>query len=220
LGIRGHGDDDHVTGSGRGGGMRMGRVSAAERERELRRLGNYRLTKQVVADSGEARRVDSLAMADRERDADTSQAIRGASDKREEDEAAAEELLELVSQYKAALAELTFNSKPIITNLTIIAGENAHAAYGITKTICDHIVMVRSIQWHGRPSIELSSGFLHPSRRRVPLSVFCRCRLNEWSRRIVVFARVPRQFRAVMPDGLLSNFRIQGIACVRATNKS
>ncbi|KAG0595543.1 hypothetical protein M758_UG175500 [Ceratodon purpureus] len=79
-------------------------------------------------------------MADRE--VDSSQAIRGAVVKREEDEAAAEELLELVAHYKDALVELTFNSKPIITNLTIIAGENAHTAYGITKTICDHIVMV------------------------------------------------------------------------------
>ncbi|KAG0574473.1 hypothetical protein KC19_VG265100, partial [Ceratodon purpureus] len=120
--------------------MRMGRVSAAEREREVRRLGHCFPSKESVGEDGEWRSVGGVAMADRE--VDSTQAIRGVGGKREEDEAAAEELLELVSHYKDALVELTFNSKPIITNLTIIAGENAHAAYGITKTVCDHIVMV------------------------------------------------------------------------------
>jgi len=141
--------------------MRMARVSFAERERELRKLGNYP-TKQLVVEGGEARRVGGLAMGDREREADNGQAIRGPGIKREEDDSAAEELLDLVLQYKSALAELTFNSKPIITNLTIIAGENAHAAHGITKAICDHIITVRSILLHGRPAIWSSVRFSPP----------------------------------------------------------
>ncbi len=45
-------------------------------------------------------------------------------------------------EYKYALRDLTFNSKPIINNLTLFAQEHLNAASLISRVLIDHLLSV------------------------------------------------------------------------------
>ena len=53
-----------------------------------------------------------------------------------------EEVKEFVAEYASELASLTFNSKPLINTLTMLASENAKAAPSLAAAIEKHVLQV------------------------------------------------------------------------------
>lgn len=51
----------------------------------------------------------------------------------------------IAEEYKIALRDLTFNSKPIINNLTFFAQENASHAALLSRVLSDHLVNVQVV---------------------------------------------------------------------------
>lgn len=49
-----------------------------------------------------------------------------------------------VDDFRSSLADLTFNSKPLINMLTMLAEENAQYAESIVRVIEEHIRQVKS----------------------------------------------------------------------------
>lgn len=58
---------------------------------------------------------------------------------------------ELAEDYRSSLEDLSVNSRWEITNLTVIAKENIHAAQSISKVIEEHIQKVRNRDRETRP---------------------------------------------------------------------
>ena len=50
--------------------------------------------------------------------------------------------LSVGDEYRYALRDLTFNSKPIINNLTLFAHEQVAYAAILGRVLCDHLVTV------------------------------------------------------------------------------
>ena len=65
---------------------------------------------------------------------------------------------EVAEDYKSSLEDLAFNSRLEISNLTVIAKENIHAAQAIARVIEDHI---NKVSWQQISSCLRMVSMLH-----------------------------------------------------------
>lgn len=78
----------------------------------------------------------------------------------------------IMSAYKMVLSELTFNSKPIITKLTIMAQENQVAAQMIVKTIDSQLRSVSCMSFRYYYHLLTFPCSIEPCRTKAPCLVF------------------------------------------------
>lgn len=65
---------------------------------------------------------------------------------------------QVAREYESELQELTFNSKPLINSLTIIAGENPQHAKEIVRAISKRIQTVRNFLYKDKYNYSLYKG--------------------------------------------------------------
>ncbi|RRT43139.1 hypothetical protein B296_00029103 [Ensete ventricosum] len=144
LGVpRALGDKDRAAGISRGMAMESSRRSTMDRSREPgSKRPRLAAEDAVVRDRAAFDRDRLMPPARAGNQPLVSRLPRARGREGRDDAARVGSHQELVAQYRTALAELTFNSKPIITNLTIIAGESLHAAKEIAAVICANVLEV------------------------------------------------------------------------------